>query len=131
MAKESRRRRANADDGARQNRVVIKLSDAELAVLRAKADAQDMSAQRLLLAGALADDDDVATVMRRLEKHLYEMEHQIAGAARNWNQIAKKANTVHEVPSEFKPALAEARALWFGCERLLDELGAATRRIGA
>lgn len=59
------------------------------------------------------------------------MQRLIGGTADNMNQIARKANIVHEVPSEFRAALAEARSVWSMCGDVLEQLVALNRRAGA
>lgn len=109
----------------------MKLTDDELQRLTAKAAGQDVSVQGLMVAAALSDDIESVTERRQLAAELMKTQRAVGGTADNMNQIARKANTVHEVPSDFRPALAEARSVWGQLGQVLEQFVELNRRAGA
>ena len=130
MAGRERTRRSNAVDGPREKRVVVKLSDEEVARLQARAIDQGVTVQGLMVAAALSDSIESVTERRRVGVELMRVQRLIGGTADNMNQIARKANTVHEVPSNFGTAIEEARNVWFTCAEVLEQLAILNRRAG-
>lgn len=108
----------------------MKLADGELEQLSAKAEEQQVSVQGLLVAAAMSDGFDGARDLRELAVELMKVQRLVGRSADNMNQIAKKANTVHEVPSDFRPALAEARTAWQHCEVVLDNFDRLVKGVG-
>lgn len=131
MAGRDRTRRANAVGGPRSKRVVVKLTDDELARLRDRADAQGVTVQGLMVAAALSDSIESVTERRQVGTELMRVQRLVGGTADNMNQIARKANTVHEIPSNFGAALEEARDTWSMCGEVLEQLVVLNRRGGA
>ena len=130
VAGRDRTRRSNAVDGPRSNRVVVKLSDDEASRLTARAAAQGVTIQGLMVAAALSDSVESVTERRQMGTELMRVQRLIGGTADNMNQIAKKANTVHEVPSNFGAAIEEARAVWSSCGEVLEQLAVLNRQAG-
>lgn len=130
VAGRGRTRRANAPGGPRSKRVVVKLTEEELERLQLRADAQGVTVQGLMVGAALSDGVDGIRGVREIAAEVMKTQRLVGNVADNMNQIARKANTVHEIPSDFKPALAEARSAWFGLEQLLDRFDRFERRAG-
>jgi hypothetical protein len=130
VAGKDRTRRSNAADGPRGNRVVVKLTDDELKWLTERAAPQGVTIQGLMVAAALSDSVESVTERRRVGTELMRVQRLIGGTADNMNQIAKKANTVHEVPSNFAAAIEEARATWSSCAAILEQLAVLNRKAG-
>lgn len=130
MVNRGRTRRANAPGGPRSKRVVVKLTDEEFARLEERAAAKGVTVQGLMVASSLSDGVEGIRDVREIAAALMKVQRLIGGMADNMNQIARKANTVHEVPSDFKPALEEARTAWLRCDQLLDRFDRFERRVG-
>lgn len=131
MAGGRRMRRANAADGARAKTVGVKVTADEHARLVEKAAVQGVTVQGLMVGAALSDAIESVTERRQVAVELMKVQRWIGGTADNMNQIARKANTVHEIPSDFRKAIAEARAAWERCDRVLEEFIELNRRAGA
>ncbi len=93
----------------RRGLIQVRVSDAERAALRSRADELDVSVSRLLIESALADDDaPAAAVGRRVDglrsrvtKELIEIlecRRLLATVANNVNQLAKAANISGDLP---------------------------------
>jgi hypothetical protein len=85
----------------------VRVSDAERAALRSRADELDVSVSRLLIESALADDDEAggwsarrrAAVARHQEFiEILECRRLLATVANNVNQLAKAANISGDLP---------------------------------
>lgn len=126
-----RTRRANAAGGARQKRVVVKVTDEEFDRLSARAGDQGVTVQGLMVAAALSDQIEGVTERRQAAVELMKVQRLVGNTADNMNQIARHANTVHEVPSDFRPALADARQVWFRLSEILEQFVELNRRAGA
>lgn len=112
----------------------VRVTPEERAEVERLAGERGMTPPELLLSAALTESiegaDQVAE-RRLVAAELMAVQRIIGRTADNMNQIAKKANTVHEVPSDFASAVAEARSVWFRCEQVLEEFVELNRRAGA
>lgn len=86
------RRRANAD-APRGNRVVLKVTDQELALLESLARAQGISKQAVLMRAVLTGGSDAAARYERLREDLSVARLMLANVANNVNQLAHQANS--------------------------------------
>lgn len=86
------RRRANAD-APRENRVVLKVTDQELALLESLAGAQGVSKQAVLMRAVLTGGSDAAARYERLREDLSVTRLMLANVANNVNQLAHQANS--------------------------------------
>ena len=82
-----------------------------------------------VLGGVLGGTETV-TERRRLMTELMAAHRTLAGAAVNMNQVARKANTTHELPSDFEAVFEELRRLGGKLESVVDQLIEANRRDG-
>lgn len=108
-----RRRRRQNVEGARQLRIVVKVTANENEKLRTLADKAGVSVQRFLVARALRPDA-LSTVVDheqkvRLWSEAMEIRNLLGALSVNMNQIARHANTESEVPSDFSMAVAATR----------------------
>lgn len=85
------RRRANADE-PRQQRIVLKVTDRELAMLESLASAQGVSKQAVLMRALLTGGSDAAARYERLREDLSVTRLMLANVANNVNQLAHQAN---------------------------------------
>ena len=104
-----RRRRANLEQGSREVVQKVYLTADELADLRVRAAAAGVTVPRLLVESALAERGETVTERRALGAQLLGLQNVLGRTADNVNQIARHANTVHEVPSNFGATLTEIR----------------------
>lgn len=129
-----RQRRSRIAGGARSKMIGVRVTPEERAEVERLAGERGMTPPELLLSAALTESiegaDQVAE-RRLVAAELMAVQRIIGRTADNMNQIAKKANTVHEVPSDFAAAVAEARSVWFRCEQVLEEFVELNRRAGA
>ncbi|GAA1753826.1 hypothetical protein GCM10009710_36720 [Aeromicrobium alkaliterrae] len=129
-----RQRRSRIAGGARSKTIGVRVTPEERAEVERLAGERGMTPPELLLSAALTESiegaDQVAE-RRLVAAELMAVQRIIGRTADNMNQIAKKANTVHEVPSDFTAAVAEARTVWFRCEQVLEEFVELNRRAGA
>lgn len=86
------RRRANVDE-PRGNRVVLKVTDQELALLESLARAQGVSKQAVLMRAVLTGGSDAAARYERLRDDLSATRLMLANVANNVNQLAHQANS--------------------------------------
>lgn len=117
-----RKRRANAEDEKRDLVQAVYLSKSELTILRSRAEAAGVTVPRLLFESAMSDTVETMTDRRRQATKLFALHRELSGAAVNMNQVAKKANTVHEVPSEFHPTMLRLRAVADKLKEAVDDL---------
>lgn len=108
----------------------MKVTDVELEALRARAGEAKVSVPRLLVESALARGGDSVTARDQLATELFATHRTLAGAARNMNQVARKANTIHEVPTDFGAVFEDLRRVGMKLEQVVDGLIAANRRDG-
>lgn len=117
-----RRRRENTP-GGRREKIEVKVTDEEDALLRARASVAGMSVQRLMVSRALADPGSAPVdyeVRRAAWEQACEVRNLIAAVGNNMNQIARNANTDAEIPEDFDAAVAAThRAM----KRVLDAFG--------
>lgn len=85
-----RRRRQPNERGGRPHRVRVQLSDAQLAALTARADAENVTLARYLVDRAL---DAPAVSNRAILLELSGVRRLIQTATNNLNQVAKHANS--------------------------------------
>lgn len=108
----------------------MKLTEEELDRLEGRAEERGVTVQGLLVSSALSDEIDNVRDVRHLVAELMKVQRLVGNTADNMNQIARHANTVHEVPSDFRPAVAQARSAWFKCEEILAGFARFERRVG-
>jgi Bacterial mobilisation protein (MobC) len=101
------RPRRRPREPVRRGLIQVRVSDAERAALRSRADELDVSVSRLLIESALADDDEAggwsarrrAAVARHQEFiEILECRRLLATVANNVNQLAKAANISGDLP---------------------------------
>lgn len=119
-----RRRRRN-HPGGRDRKIEVKVTAAEQERLRAAAEHAGMSVQRLMVTRALATSGAGVSPASHAAKvaawaQANEMRNLISGIAVNMNQIARHANTEHEIPADFAPACEATRR---ASERVRDAFG--------
>lgn len=116
-----RRRRKNAPDGPREDRIVIKTTPEENQELRAMAEQRGMSVQRMLINAVRSPGAMAAAVpleeRRAAFAELTAHKNYLAAMSNNINQIAVHANAEQFVPPNLAPALAAIVAM----QRRLDE----------
>ena len=93
-----RKRRANAEGGARQKFYKVKVTSGEQAQLEGRAIEQRVTVPRLMVESALATTSETITERRQLAVQLVEIKDLLANLANNANQLAKFANTEQHVP---------------------------------
>ncbi|MGJ0121714.1 MobC family plasmid mobilization relaxosome protein [Williamsia sp. MIQD14] len=117
-----RRRRANTP-GGRQDKIEVKVTGDEDALLRARAALAGMSVQRLMVTRALSETTAAPVdyeVRRAAWEQACEVRNLLAAIGNNMNQIARNANTDNELPEDFDAAVtATHRAM----RRVLDAFG--------
>lgn len=119
-----RRRRRN-HPGGRDRKIEVKVTAAEEERLRAAAEHAGMSVQRLMVTRALAMSGAGMSPASHAAKvaawtQANEIRNLISGIAVNMNQIARHANTEHEIPADFAPACEATRR---ASERVRDAFG--------
>lgn len=105
-----RKRTANAEDGPRQKRYVVKVTPAEQAALEGRAIEARVTVQRLMLESALSDAPETITERRQLAVELSEVRQLLANLANNANQLAKYANTEGHIADWANDVLLDYRA---------------------
>ena len=126
-----RRRRENASAQSRDVVQKIYLTAAEREELRERAHAAGVTVPRFLVEAAFSERSETVTERRHTAVGLFALHRELSGAAVNMNQVAKKANTVHEVPSEFGSTMAQLRVVADKLEVAVDVLIEANRASGA
>lgn len=126
-----RRRRENAGEQSRDVVQKIYLTAAEREELRGRARAAGVTVPRFLVEAAFSERTETVTERRHAAVGLFALHRELSGAAVNMNQVAKKANTVHEVPSEFGSTMAQLRVVADKLEAAVDLLIEANRAAGA
>lgn len=81
---------------------------------------RNITVVRLLVEAALAGGAGQAQVRAEMVSELYRQSRVLGRIGVLINQVAKRANTVHEIPSNFEPALAELRQLLAEMRVLVD-----------
>lgn len=116
-----RRRRKNAPDGPRADRIVLKTTPEENEDLRDRAAQLGKSVQWLLMNAVNAPQAMAAAVpleeRRQAFAELTAHKNYLAAMSNNINQIAAHANAEQFVPPNLEPALAAIVAM----QRRLDE----------
>lgn len=116
-----RRRRRN-HVGGRRLRIDVTVTESERAQLIEAADRAGVSVPRLMVSGALGAPKPVAGHAEKVEawKEATALRNLISGLAVNMNQIARHANSEHEVPPDFEAAVDAA---YRACDRVRDAFG--------
>lgn len=104
-----RRRRANSAAGARENRVVIKHTDEEIATVRAMAAVQGITPPRLYVRALTTGDVEAAARLQRIRDELSATRRLLAAVSNNVNQIAAAANATGEVGEGLEATLEAVR----------------------
>ncbi len=117
----SRRRRANVE-GGREHRHIVRVSAEEEAQLVALAERHRVTVARLLVESALAEAGETPSERRNQFVQLAQLARLVGSVANNINQIARRANTMNEVPAEAPAAVAHARSVIFRVDRMLAEM---------
>jgi hypothetical protein len=104
-----RRRRANASQGARPHRVVIKHSDEELATVKAMAAVQGISPPRLYVRALTTGDVEAAARLQRIRDELTATRRLLAAVSNNVNQIAVAANSTGQAGEDLIATLDAVR----------------------
>lgn len=125
------RRRANSSEGPRDGRFVVRVNPVEQAKLVERAAAHGVTPQALMVASAMSDSIESVTERRRLATELMTLQRMVGKTADNMNQVARKANTTHEIPSDFGQAIREARASWEHLDVVLEQFVELNRQAGA
>lgn len=86
------RKRERASD-PREHRVVVRLSDAEFAMVTALSEAQGVSRPAVLMRALLTGGPEAAARYERLREELAATRFLLATVANNVNQLAHQANT--------------------------------------
>lgn len=121
-----RRRRANASQGAREHRVVIKHSAEELATVRAMAAVQGISPPRLYVRALTTGDVEAAARLQRIRDELTATRRLLAAVSNNVNQIAAAANSTGQIGEDLAATLDAVRrvsARIDGVVRAVEEEG--------
>ena len=109
------RRRSARTRGGRRGRLTVYLTDAERALLEARAEVSGESMAKILVDAALhpvsAGDGVDAGGAHELVAQLRDYRRQLVGVTTNLNQIAYHANTTSEVPADFAAVVAEIHQL--------------------
>lgn len=116
------RRRMNAPE-ARQNRVVLKCSDEEFAMLFGLAAAQGVSIQNVIMRAVLAGDAETAARTTDLVRELRDTRQMFSVAVGLLNQLAKVANSTGETPVEVEDALEYLSRSRAKVDGFLDSFG--------
>ncbi|MCJ1685374.1 plasmid mobilization relaxosome protein MobC [Rathayibacter sp. VKM Ac-2928] len=106
-----RKRRPNVPEGRREKRYVVKVTPAEDAQLRARAEVRDVTVARLLFESAM--DSNIVTAVERKAAvaMLFKLQREMSSVANNINQIAVYANTERRFVQEAADVLIQYRAL--------------------
>lgn len=108
-------RRREPVAGGRPHRIVLRLSDAEHALLQSRADAAEVTVQRLVVDAASGDP---SSLRRLMAGELMGCRRLLTNATGNVNQIARALNSGVPVSRDV-------------VERNLDQLAAAVTRLDA
>lgn len=132
--KTTRKRRARLGPGERSRMVGVRVTDAEYAFLVKQAEAHQTTVPGMLLAAATTEAVEASQQVlarKELALELMDLKRSVAGAYTNLNQVAKKANTVHEIPANFAAAVAETQRIGAMIEAVVGQLVELNRRATA
>lgn len=101
--------------GVQRKGLVVYLTDEEHALLQARAEAMRTSKSRLLRDAAFAPTggaiESTQIDLALLAHELRDYRRKVEGAVTNLNQIARHANTTHEVPADFPQTVEHLNAV--------------------
>ncbi|OZE33558.1 hypothetical protein CH278_13140 [Rhodococcus sp. 05-2254-5] len=115
-----RRTRQSNEDGGRQNRHVVKLTDEQELAAQAKARVAGVTVSRLLADAALSQPR--AAISHEDLAGLFELSRLVAAVGRNLNQLTKVANATGELEPETAAALDAVRRMVDRLEATRSEL---------
>ena len=116
-----RQRRANATV-PRDRRYIVKVTAAEDAELRARAELSGVTVSRLLFESAMVADVVTDADRKAVVAEFFAIRRLMAGAANNVNQVAKYANSEGVFPAEAAEVVAEYRLIVPRLRAALDRL---------
>ena len=102
-------RRANLERGEKRHKHQVTLSESQEARLVALATQLGKTPPATLVELVEADLGETPTQRKQQAAELFRLHREISGAAVNMNQVAKKANTTHEIPSNFGATMEALR----------------------
>lgn len=103
------RRRSNLPKGQKRHVHQVTLDEAQEARLMALAAELGKRPAAALVELLEADRGETPTDRNRQGAGLLQLHRELSGAAVNMNQVAKKANTTHEIPSNFGATMEALR----------------------
>ncbi len=108
--------------GGRSRPIKVKVSDEQYEQLAAMAAAGGVSIPKLLVDGVLARDG--LTVSQRQGRYatFMALRRQLAGVATNLNQIAKWANTEHQMPQDLALVLDQVQTTTASLDEAIEDL---------
>lgn len=120
-----RQRRANAVDGPRVHRHVVRTTAEEEAQLLARAVVREVTVPRLMIESAMnlhieTDTDRLAAIAE-----IFAVQRLMANVANNVNQLARWANEERVFPAEAVAVVAEYRAIVPRLNAALDRISGA------
>jgi hypothetical protein len=107
---------------ARTHEIKVRLATDELAVLRAKAAAQQVSVARLLADGVLVDKQRRVAELGELLREFMRAQAVARNAGTNLNQIAYVANSTGQILPDLEAVGEQVRRTAEALERAADEL---------
>lgn len=105
-----RRSRQSNEDGGRQNRHVVKLTDEQELAAQARAKVAGVTVSRLLADSALSQHR--ALIAHEDLAQLFALTNHVAAVGRNLNQLAKAANATGELEPETAAAIESVMRLF-------------------
>lgn len=124
------RRRANLRPGEGRHVHQVTLNDAQEARLLAVAAHLGKRPAATLVELLEADLGETPTERKRQAAELFGLHRVISGAAVNMNQVAKKANTTSEIPSNFGSTMQALREAAQRIDSALQEFIVEARKTG-
>ena len=124
------RRRANLQPGEGRHKHQVTLNDAQEARLVAIAAQLGKRPAATLVELVEADLGETPSERRQQAAELFRLHREISGAAVNMNQVAKKANTTHEIPSNFGPTMDVLRDAAMSIDSAVQLFIAETQKAG-
>jgi Bacterial mobilisation protein (MobC) len=121
------RRRANLPGGPRRHRVVVRVSDGELAELQALAGERGVSVPAVLVQSTLAGGLEAAGAFEQLREELGLALRLVASISGNVNQLARQANTAAGGVEASPVTAAQLAAVTAALDRTLTDLRTVTR----
>lgn len=124
------RRRANLRPGEGRHVHQVTLDDAQEARLLAVAAQLGKRPAATLVELLEADLGSTPAARKQQGAELFRLHREISGAAVNMNQVAKKANTTHEIPSNFGATMSALREAAQTIDSAVQLLITETRKAG-